>query len=315
MLILQKNIQTYLYNPVKMAKTKKAIRFSGVVATLVLLLLAGKSYSQSGIDLRINEILIVNDSNYVDDYGQRSGWIEIFNSAYNTVDIGGMYLTNDPTNPTKYRIPKGDPLTRIPSRNYLIFFADNRPTRGIQHLNFTFSDTNYIALYEVNGRTMIDAVKLGLQKSNVSFGRLKDGSSEWGNLEKTTPGANNFTGEVISSGEKFVAIDPYGVGMAVIAMSVVFSALLLLYIVFKNTKRIYSLNFKELFSRKKAVADLPKAEPQEISGEVNAAIALAIHLYISELHDHEEAVLTIKKVARTYSPWSSKIYGLRNLPK
>jgi Na+-transporting methylmalonyl-CoA/oxaloacetate decarboxylase gamma subunit len=158
-------------------------------------------------------------------------------------------------------------------------------------------------------------VKLGLQKSNVSFGRLKDGSSEWGYLEKTTPGANNFTGEVISSGEKFVAIDPYGVGMAVIAMSVVFSALLLLYVVFKNTKRIYSINLKELLSRKKAVADLPKPEPEEISGEVNAAIALAIHLYISELHDHEEAVLTIKKVARTYSPWSSKIYGLRNLPK
>ncbi|HAH59495.1 MAG TPA: phage tail protein, partial [Bacteroidales bacterium] len=34
-----------------------------------------------------------------------------------------------------------------------------------------------------------------------------------------------------------------------------------------------------------------------------------------ELHDHEDAVLTIKKVARTYSPWSSKIYGLRNLSK
>jgi Na+-transporting methylmalonyl-CoA/oxaloacetate decarboxylase gamma subunit len=87
-------------------------------------------------------------------------------------------------------------------------------------------------------------------------------------------------------------MDPYGVGMAVIAMSVVFAALILLYIVFKNTKRLYSINFKKLFSReptKEAVAEI--ASEVEISGEVNAAIAMALYLYISELHDHEEAIL------------------------
>ncbi|MCL2502045.1 MAG: hypothetical protein FWE99_02825 [Bacteroidales bacterium] len=41
-----------------------------------------------------------------------------------------------------------------------------------------------------------------------------------------------------------------------------------------------------------------------------AAIAAAIHLYGEELHDVENAVLTINKVSRTYSPWSSKIHGL-----
>jgi len=41
-----------------------------------------------------------------------------------------------------------------------------------------------------------------------------------------------------------------------------------------------------------------------------AAIAAAIYLYGEELHDVENAVLTINKVSRTYSPWSSKIHGL-----
>jgi len=37
------------------------------------------------------------------------------------------------------------------------------------------------------------------------------------------------------------------------------------------------------------------------SGEVNAAIAMALSLYFSELHDQETAILTIKKAAKTYS--------------
>lgn len=298
-----------------MAEIKRTINLAGVILALVLLLPAGRSFAQSATDLRINEILVINDSNYVDSYGRRSGWIEIFNTAYNTVDIGGLYLTNDMVNPTKYRIPTGDPMTRIAPRNYIIFFADGLPTRGVQHLNFTLNETSYLALFEANGKTMVDAVKYDEQQSNVSYGRLMDGATNWGFLDKTTPGANNFTGEVVTSGDKFLVMDPYGVGMAVIAMSVVFGALMLLYVVFKNTKKLYSINLKTLFSGKQKESVPVKTTHEEITGEVNAAIALALHLYVSELHDHEDAVLTIKKVARTYSPWSSKIYGLRNLSR
>ncbi len=267
--------------------------------------------AQSGLDLCINEVLVVNDSNYVDDFGMRSAWIEIFNKAYNSVNMAGMYLTDDSAQPTKYLIPKGDPVTLIAPRNYLVFFADNRPTRGILHLNFELRPTgSYLALYDVNGRTLIDKVKLSAGRPDVSVGREQDGTESWMFLDKTTPKANNFTGVVITSGEKFVKLDPYGIGMAVIAMSVVFSALILLYLVFKNTRRLYTLNVKKLFTREKAMKELN--ELHDISGEVNAAISMALYLYHSELHDVEETVLTIKKVARTYSPWSSKIYGLRN---
>ncbi|MDY0343432.1 MAG: OadG family transporter subunit [Lentimicrobium sp.] len=296
-----------------MAEIKKTINLAGAFIALVLVLAAGRSSAQSVSDLRINEILVINDSNYVDSYGQRNGWIEIFNTAYNTVDIGGLYLTNDMTNPTKYRIPTGDPMTKIAPRNYILFFADGLPTRGIQHLNFTLTETNYLALFEGNGKTMIDAVMYDEQTPDISYGRIKDGSSKWGFLDKTTPGSNNFTAKLVTSSDKFLVMDPYGVGMAVIAMSVVFGALLLLYVFFKNTKKIYSINLKALFSKQQKETVSVKATKEEISGEVNAAIAMSLHLYVGELHDHEDAVLTIKKVARTYSPWSSKIYGLRNL--
>lgn len=53
-----------------------------------------------------------------------------------------------------------------------------------------------------------------------------------------------------------------------------------------------------------------EAENPLKEGEINAAIAAALHLYLAGVHDKENTVLTINKVARTYSPWSSKIYGL-----
>ncbi len=114
--------------------------------------------------------------------------------------------------------------------------------------------------------------------------------------------------------------DPYGALMAIVGMGIVFFILLMLYLVFSNTPVIYTQEFKQkfraFFSRKKEPLTEPAQDnaPQEdLSGEVNAAIAAAIHLYRSELHDYENTVLTISKVSRTYSPWSSKIYGLRNL--
>ncbi|HAH59496.1 MAG TPA: phage tail protein, partial [Bacteroidales bacterium] len=266
-----------------MAEITRTINMAGAFIVLVLVLAGGRSSAQSIADLRINEILVINDSNYVDDYGKRSGWIEIFNTAYNTVDIGGLYLTNDMTNPTKYPIPTGDPITKIAPRNYILFFADGLPTRGIQHLNFTLTETNYLALFAGNGKTMIDALKYGEQTPDVSYGRINDGHAEWGFLDKTTPAANNFTGEIVTSGDKFLLLDPYGVAMAFIAMSVVFGALILLYIVFKNTKQLYSINFKSLFSKKGKEPAPVKATKEDISGEVNAAIALSLHLYVSEL--------------------------------
>lgn len=108
-----------------------------------------------------------------------------------------------------------------------------------------------------------------------------------------------------------------------IGMSIVFLVLLVMYLIFNNTPILFKPAFRQkmerglaqLFARKgseKAELPLKDLSALELSGEVNAAIAAAIHLYRSELHDLEDTVLTIKKVSRTYSPWSSKIYGIQN---
>ncbi len=111
----------------------------------------------------------------------------------------------------------------------------------------------------------------------------------------------------------FQQIDPWGIGMTVIGYVVVFLALLFLYVIFFNLTKILNLNLRRTLKREGRIE--AEKEDLSVSGEVNAAIALAIHLYFAEIHDQEDAVLTISKVSKTYSPWSSKIYGLRQYPR
>jgi hypothetical protein len=54
---------------------------------------------------------------------------------------------------------------------------------------------------------------------------------------------------------------------------------------------------------------------KDLTGEEATAIALAIHMYQSQLHDMESLTITLQKVSRIYSPWSSKIYSMRQNPR
>lgn len=287
---------------------------------LLLFLIAGKTTAQNVSDLKFNEILVHNDSLNVDAFGRHSSWIEIFNSGYNTVDIGGCYLTDDLSDPMKYWIPTGDPSTKIPARCYVLFWADGKPSRGILHLNFELTNADTIALFDASGRAMIDQISIPQpQYSNTSYGLLEktmdsgETAMVWSYLEKITPASDNDHSRKVSSGEQFVKYDPTGIGMAVIALSVVFCSLALLYVIFKNLGALFTRKAKkEKVSGETAVNE---RKSDDVSGEVSAAIAMALHLYESEFHDDENMVLTIKRISRAYSPWSSKIYTLRKYPQ
>ena len=54
---------------------------------------------------------------------------------------------------------------------------------------------------------------------------------------------------------------------------------------------------------------------KESNEDINAIIAAAIYLYRQEAHDFQNYSLTIKRIDKIYSPWSSKIYGLRKWPR
>lgn len=98
--------------------------------------------------------------------------------------------------------------------------------------------------------------------------------------------------------------------IAFVGYIIVFSALVLLFFVFKNLSNLIAWQTK-IGLKKKGKLNEKVKEEISIPGAVGAAISTALYLYLNELHDEEKTVLTIKKISKTYSPWSSKIYGMR----
>ncbi len=98
---------------------------------------------------------------------------------------------------------------------------------------------------------------------------------------------------------------------------IVFLSLAILWAVFYNLPVILAFNPAKWFQKKPAE---PKPQNPEagtanggsITGEETAAISAALFLYVGGLHDEENTVLTIQKISRRYSPWSSKIYNVTN---
>lgn len=297
------------------------------LSTLLLLVLIASSACSGRVKnppLVINEVLVINEENFVDDYGRRSGWIEIFNNTAKTQDIGGYFLTNDRSNPRKYPIPKGDVLTRIAPHQHVLFWANDRAYQGTFHVSFELdpNEENYIALYDESGIKLIDEVVIPKgQLADVSWGYAMDGEKFDKDrnhllmqLEKVTPSTNNYTLDKNEKVERFKQHDKFGASMTITAMLVVFCALILLYLVFRFVGKSSTR-----MSRKKreeaTPGNAPESNREEISGEVLAAIFMALHEEQDKVHDLENTILTFEKVDKRYSPWSSKIHGLRELPR
>jgi len=75
------------------------------------LALLADQWHQKGIPLVINEFMASNNSYTRDPQGQCDDWIEIYNYGTDAIDIAGMYLTDNLSVPTKWRIPSGNPAT------------------------------------------------------------------------------------------------------------------------------------------------------------------------------------------------------------
>lgn len=300
----------------------------GIFLSLMLLMSFSSCKEQKPNNkLVINEVLVDNQGNFKDDYGLHSGWIEIFNKSYSSADLAGCLLrvSSQPGDTVTYFIPKGDVLTLLKPRQHTLFWADGTPRRGTFHTNFVLSKTNenWIGLYD-SGKKLLDEVIVpaGVLKTNYSYARVNDGLNEWevkdDSAEKyVTPSTNNKTIESNPKMDKFEQHDPVGVGMSVSAMAVVFIGLILLYICFRFIGKIAVSLRKRNAMKVQNVTDHKEAKEMKLGeapGEVIAAISMALHEAQGADHDIEETILTISRVKRSYSPWSSKIYTLRETP-
>ncbi|MBN1926399.1 MAG: CotH kinase family protein, partial [Prolixibacteraceae bacterium] len=148
----------------------------------------------------INEFCAVNNSTIADENGEYNDWIELYNAGGEAVNIAGLYMTDNFALPRKFRFPNTDPeLTTIPSKGYLLLWADNDEEQGILHLNFKLDgEVEQIGLIEANGIDFIDSLSYYNQRPDTTFGRIPNATGPWFYM-LPTPNAFNMTDPIITS--------------------------------------------------------------------------------------------------------------------
>lgn len=101
--------------------------------------------------------------------------------------------------------------------------------------------------------------------------------------------------------ERIKESDPIGGGLAIVAILVVFFALVCICFIMKW----YGAAIRKVQDRKSngTVAT-------NNTSDVYAAIAAAIYCYEQEQHDAEDSIITIQKVERAWTPWNAKFYNM-----
>ncbi|MFQ5506115.1 MAG: CotH kinase family protein [Planctomycetota bacterium] len=139
--------------------------------------------------VRLNEFLAINRTGIRDERFELEDWIELYNATAQTLDFGGMYLTDNLTRPTKWKIPAPNP---VPAGGFMLIWADNELLDGPLHAAFKLNgDGEEIGLFDKDGRTLVDSIQFGSQLPDVSEGRLFDGKPLWAAFPKPSPKSLN----------------------------------------------------------------------------------------------------------------------------
>jgi hypothetical protein len=142
----------------------------------------------------INEISAKN-SGVNDNYGNSDDWFEIYNGGTDTLNLTGLYVTDNFSHPDKFKIrTKGEENNMIAPTGYKVFWADEQEHQGSNHCSFKLSgDGERIGIYQIIGKDTlaIDTISYGLQKDLFTWGRYPDGSANFTFMNIITPNDSN----------------------------------------------------------------------------------------------------------------------------
>ncbi|HEY1791510.1 MAG TPA: CotH kinase family protein [Opitutaceae bacterium] len=149
----------------------------------------------------ISEFMASNNTTLADQDGDYADWLELYNPGPSPAAMGGWYLTDKASKPTKWEIP----AVTIPAGGYLVIFCSEKNyTDSTQPMATNFdisSSSSYLGLVEPDGKTVASSYAYPVQYPDVSYGTSQptDGSSaQVGYFAAATPGAwNSGNGNIL----------------------------------------------------------------------------------------------------------------------
>ena len=186
----------HLFAPVKLkAKAPSGYKFTGwkngsetVSTNTVIDLPTGNSISLTATfekanndiaPVRVNEVSAANGI-FANDYWKRDDWVELYNTTDAPFDVEGMYLSDNPDEPTKYQITKGETLasTVIPAHGHLIVWCDKEGPLSQLHASFKLkAEGGEIRLTSAD-ESWFDQMTYPSMRADETAGRWPDGCSE-----------------------------------------------------------------------------------------------------------------------------------------
>jgi hypothetical protein len=146
----------------------------------------------------ISEFLANNERGLKDDTGERSPWIEIYNGGQSRINLSGWFLTDNPTNLTKWRLPN---FVLLPDKFTVVFASGKDLSKDLTHLHANFKlspNGGYLALVNPSTNIVSEFKNYPKSKADVSYGCVRREPNITGPFVHATPGKHNA-----SSGEGF----------------------------------------------------------------------------------------------------------------
>lgn len=163
------------------------------------------------LSLFINEVMSSNANTIANEAGIYADWIELYNSGDSTINLAGLYISDDINQLTKYQFPTGSNSTLIDAGGFKLVWADDSTEIGPLHAAFKIAAAGE-KLYLSYGSVinMIDSISVPALSNDESWGRQIDGGIPWIVFGQgtTTPMVSNELTSIYSFSESDFDVYP-----------------------------------------------------------------------------------------------------------
>ncbi|MBK7106509.1 MAG: CotH kinase family protein [Ignavibacteriae bacterium] len=161
----------------------------------------------------INEVMASNKITILDEDGEPSDWIELYNNSENEINLQNYFLSDDSLNLKKWQFEN----MILAPREYLLIFASDKDTvMNYHHTNFKISASGE-KIFLSDSSQIIDQVIVPALTVDFSYGRIFNEFNNW-KIQNPTPGFENNNNEIIQSADSVVASLPSGVYSSAISV-------------------------------------------------------------------------------------------------